>query len=189
MLVFRIQAEKYYDVLWGLEFTNVKKSGGQELNFANFIFLAESTSKKKFSKTLKKIPFFDLTLLKLIWNFKISKFRFFLISPKWLLLEQTLISVTPIILVTFWGVTEVRFSCSMHRSGDTATLVLKPNSGWLSTTPIQKAQISLKIRFYNVILMPATISILLIYFTYEVKKMTLLSKATWNSNKIRFFTT
>ena len=62
MLVFRIQAEKYYDVLWGLEFTNVKKSGGQELNFANFIFLAESTSKKKFSKTLKKIPFFDLTL-------------------------------------------------------------------------------------------------------------------------------
>ena len=84
--------------------------------------------------------------------------------------------MTPIILVTFWGVTEVRFSCSMHRSGDTATLVLKPNSGWLSKTPIQKAQISLKIRFYNVILMPATISILLIYFTYEVKKMTLLSK-------------
>ena len=69
----------------------------------------------------------------------------------------------------------------MHRSRDTAThacatLVLKPNSGWLSKTPIQKAQISLKIKSCYVVLIPATIFILSIYFTYEVKKLTLLSK-------------
>ena len=74
------------------------------------------------------------------------------------------------------GGTEVTFSCTMHHSGDTATLVLNPNLGWLSKIPLEKAQISLKLKSYYEVLMPAKFFILLIFFTYEVKKNTLLSK-------------
>ena len=65
--------------------------------------------------------------------------------------------MTHIILVIFWGVTQVTFSCKMHHFGDIATLVFKPNSGWLSKMPIQEAHISLKIKSYYEILVTGTI--------------------------------
>ena len=37
-----------------------------------------------------------------------------------------------------WGVIEVTFSCKMYHFGDTATVVFKPNLGWLSKMPIKK---------------------------------------------------
>ena len=59
----------------------------------------------------------------------------------------------------------------------------QPNLGCLSKIPIQKAQISLEIKSYYEILKVAKNLILLIYFTYEVKKLLYyvkLMKKPWN---------
>ena len=104
-----------------------------------------------------------------VQKFKIWRFIVFKISQKWFILEQTLNSMTHIILVIFWRDTEMTFSCGMHHFGDVTTLVFKPNKGWLSKMPIQKALISLKMKSYYKRLMPGAILILLIYYTYEVK--------------------